>query len=509
MSQHRTAQLAKLAGKLAAIRLSKSPNKQADYKRTLFYELKSMGGVYFKCLQIMSVTLKFLEGWAGPKEMSVFNQIPTEKIDIEKYINPDDFVRYERQPFATGSFAQVYKGQLKTGEIVAIKILRPSIATNLKRDLRYLKRLARLFAEFLPSTILDYKKAVWEFCQTCLKETDYTQEIANMKYFYSFYQGHPYVVIPKVYESLSSSQVIVQDYLEGPTFADALTARTAINPASKIIKEATGSDLWTQLITTGGEALRMSMQAEYVFGDPHPGNIKLLPHNKIAFIDFGIIANKPTSQTAFRDWVQAYHNVLDGSGSLEPLVITTLSCFCPDVATALDTCKTYDERSLLNIFAEAAKHKLDSLKDDSIINELARNGHFFRLFTDDSFNTNNAMNVKVDTNNFQLLKAMQSYLGSLTVLDDVETGDRFAPAMLAAMDYALKYAEVYGVKSDLPQRSRFTVSESYEFLLETMSSLAESDQFIFEYINGKMAIWTVISWGTWLSMLNIPTRPPL
>jgi hypothetical protein len=42
-----------------------------------------------------------------------------------------------------------------------------------------------------------------------------------------------------------------------------------------------------------------------------------------------------------------------------------------------------------------------------------------------------------------------------------------------------------------------------------MSSLAESDQFIFEYINGKMAIWTVISWGTWLSMLNIPTRPPL
>jgi hypothetical protein len=488
MTQNRTAQLLRLAKKLAKIRMSSAPNKQAEYKRTMFYELKGMGGVYFKCLQIMSVTHKFLEGWAGPAEMSVFNQVPTEELNINQYIkNPAVFESYERQPFATGSFAQVYKGQLKTGQTVAIKVLRPSIANNLKRDIKYLKRLARLFAEFLPSTILDYRQVVAEFCANCLLETDYLREIENMKYFAGFYASHPYVVIPKVYEDLSSPVAIVQDYIAGPTFADALASRTATRPATQIAYDSTGSDLWVQMTIAGGEALRMAMQADYVFGDPHPGNIKLLPGNKIAFIDFGIIANKPTSQMAFYHWVQAYRDILSGTGGLEGLVEATLNCFCPDIAIALKTCRTSESRPILDTLAEAMASKFDNMKGDTIVNDLAKNGHFFRLFTD-VLDSGNALNVKLDTANFQLIKAMQAYLGSLTVLDNSETRDRFASAMLNAMDYALRYADVYGVENDMPLRSRFDRNQSYELLLDTVSSLAEGDQFIFQYLHDRMVV---------------------
>lgn len=472
--------------KLAKIQLSNSPNKQTEYKRTLFYEMKNMGGVYFKCLQILAVNNKFLEGWAGPAEMTVFNQIPTETIDVSQHIDVSAFSHYGTEPFATGSFAQAYKGRLKTGETVAIKILRPSISNHLDQDLRYLRRLAGLFTKFIVSPIVNYQDVIDEFCKTCVLETDYSREIANMEYFHKFYQGHPLVVIPKAYRSLSSSNVIVQDFIDGPTFADVLSA-TVNQPATEIAKRMTGSDLWSQLAVAGGEALRMAMQANYVFGDPHPGNIKLLPNNKIAFIDFGIIANKPISQAAFRDWVKAYRNILDGSGGLHKLIETTLMCFSPDFATALNNCSFDAAQPVLSVLAEAVTSKFDNMKDDRAVRDLADNGHFFRLLTE-VLDGGNALNVRLDMSGFQLLKAMQSFLGSLTVLDDRETRDKFASAMLAAMNYALSYAEAYGVKNDMPTKSRFSLGESYELLLETFSSLAESDQFIFERVSGRMLI---------------------
>jgi hypothetical protein len=487
MSQSRTLQFANLVKKLTTIKLSNSANKEFAYRRTLFYELKNMGGVFFKALQVLSVTYRFLEGWAGPKEMTVFNQIPTEDIDIDEYIKePAAFASIETQPFATGSFAQVYKGTLKTGEQVAVKILRPSIAHNLRGDIKYLKRIAHMFSGFLPSTILDYRQVIGEFCNNCLLETDYTREIENMKYFQSFYKGHPYVVVPKVYENLSSSTCIVQEFIAGPTFADVLIDHTSARPATYIANELTGSNLWTQMTIAGGEALRMAMQADYVFGDPHPGNIKLLPNNRIAFIDYGIIANKPTSQRAFYEWVKSYHAMLTGTGKLDHLAITSLNCFAPDLSLALDTCDMGDARSALSAITEALSAKFDNTQDDKLAHELASNGHFFRLFTE-SLDGHNALSVKLDTANFQLLKAMQSYLGSLTVLDNNETRDRFGSTMRAAMEYALQYAEHHGVKNDMPLRSRFNKNESYELLIDTMSSLAEGDQAIFKYISGRIA----------------------
>ncbi|MDR1032940.1 MAG: AarF/ABC1/UbiB kinase family protein [Candidatus Nomurabacteria bacterium] len=488
MRQSRVLQLAKLGKKLTVIKLSDTPNKEAAYKRTMFYELKSMGGVFFKALQVMSVTYRFLEGWAGPKEMTVFNRIPTEEIDIDNYIkNKSVFRSYERTPFATGSFAQVYKGVLSSGETVAIKVLRPSIARNLKGDLKYLKRVAQLFAGFLPSTILDYQKVVGEFCANCSLETDYLREIENMKYFQTFYKDHPYVVVPKVYAELSGSDVIVQEFIGGPTFADVLVEHTPFRPATKIANELTGSNLWTQMIIAGGEALRMAMQADYIFGDPHPGNIKLLPGDKIAFIDYGIIANKPTSQWAFYEWVKAYHATLTGKGGLDALATASLNCFASDIAIALNTCELNDASPALDTITEALASKFDNMKNDKIAKELAGNGHFFKLFTE-SLDGKNALNIKLDTANFQLIKAMQSYLGSLTVLDNSETRDRFAFAMQSAMNYALRYADIYGVKNDMPLRSRFNTNESYELLVDTVSSLAEGDQFIFKYINDRMTV---------------------
>lgn len=485
MSWRRTKDMVGLAKKLLKIKLDGGDGRA--YKRVIFYWLKDMGGVYIKFLQIMAVTSRFMEGWAGPQEMSVFNQVGREPINLADVLpNAAGLKTYETEPFATGSFAQVYKGTLISGEDVAIKVLRPSIANNLSEDLKYLRRLTGLMARFLPKVILDYKEAVREFTATCLLETDYIREAENMKYFAGFYHNHPYVKIPKVYEELSNGRVIVQEYIAGPTLADVMQKSTVTHSATQIIMEQTGSNLWTQLALAGGEALRMAITADYVFGDAHPGNIKLLPDNKIAFIDFGIIADKPTSQRAFYEWTVAYRDVLAGEGDMSKVLTTALNCFCPDIALALENCRVQDGGTILESLALAVDEKMNVMKGRSnLAKGLVANGHFVRLFTE-VLDSKNALNLKMDIANFQLMKSMQAFLGSVTTLDNNETGDRFIKTMVAAMDYALKSVEQIGVKDDMVLRSKFSRSEEYEMLLDTMSSLAEGDEFIFEYILGRI-----------------------
>ena len=131
--------------KLSKIYFSDLSFKENEYKRTLFYTLKDMGGVYIKFLQAISVTRRFMDGWGGPKEFDVFNQVMQEPIDFGGYIkNRDQFDYIEAKPFATGSFAQIYKAKLKTGEMLVLKVLRPSIVVNLKADLKKIKRIIKI-----------------------------------------------------------------------------------------------------------------------------------------------------------------------------------------------------------------------------------------------------------------------------------------------------------------------------------------------------------------------------
>ena len=89
------------------------------------------------------------------------------------------------------------------------------------------------------------------------------------------------------------------------------------------------SNLWLQLMVVGGEFLKTAMTEEYIFGDPHPGNMILLPNDKVAFIDFGIISRKPSSQEAFYQFVQSYYHILLGSEDYGQLLNSSLFCFCP------------------------------------------------------------------------------------------------------------------------------------------------------------------------------------
>ena len=315
-------------------------------------------------------------------------------------------------------------------------------------------------------------------------ETDYRREMANQEFFAKLYHNHPRVVIPKIYRELSSSDVIVQDFIDGPTLADVMSKATPEKPASQLAQELTGSDLWEQIVVAGGEALYTAMCADYVYGDPHPGNIILLPSNRIALIDFGIIANRPRSHRAFFDWVQSYHDILDGQGGFKRLLETSVTCFCPDIALAMQRCN-FGDADLLTVLSEAVTDKLDHEMNGNVSYlESFKAGHLADVFI--KVVDTKVIEVEIDMVNFELMKAMQAFLGSVTILDNAEGRHGFAEIMYRSMDYAINNATLRGIPNDNVHNTRLGVTESYELLVRTISTLADNDEYMFNFVRERI-----------------------
>lgn len=479
-----TSLLNPLIKELIKIKCSTCENKDYKYKRALFEAFKTKGGVYIKFLQVLSNMHDFMQGWSGPKDLEVFNKVELEPLDIYKYINKDNFDYVETTPFASGSFAQLYRGMIDK-KIVAIKVLRPRISENLRNDLLDLRQVIRIVQYFLPKSVIDYKGAFEEFSRNCLLEADYNREISNMEYFQRLYQDSKYVKIPFVYKEYSNDKVIVQEYIEGPTLADIMEKSKVGKSLQEIAFEETGSNIWTQIMILGGEALKTAIISDYVYGDPHPGNVILLPNDKIALIDFGIVANKPLSQEAFYLWTKSYYDVLMGSVDYNKLLETTYMCFCPDLLNAYK--KLSLKKDFLSYVTEAVNDKAMNNMENNKMKNLFQNGHLVKAFS--SFvDSKNALNIRLDLRNFQLLKSMQIFLSSVTTIDNNDGNNSFAKLMIGSMKYALYYVEKVGVKKDYNYSSKYTINESYEILLDTLSSLAEGDEFLFDDILERMNV---------------------
>jgi len=472
-----------LIKRLLKIHFSKENNKDYLYKKEIFYTLKDMGGVYNKFLQILCTTRKFMAGWSGPKEFEVYNKVDQEPIDMSWLPERDEYKWISDSPFAGGSFAQVYKAILKNGDEVVLKVLRPSIYNHLQKDLKKLRKIVKIFSIFISNDLIDINETFIEFTNTCLLETDYLREIANMKYFAKMYENSDKIKIPKVYENLSNKFLIVQEYIKGYSLADVITS---LKPGENIYErnlELTGSDLWQQLTIVGGELLRCAMLEDFSYGDPHSGNIILLPNNKVAFIDFGIIGNAPMSHKAFYDWTKSYYNILLGNFELIDFMQSTCNCFCPDYINALKKCTN---NNFFNVVGDSLESKLKAIEKDNIdINSLIKDGHIFILFTE-FIDKNNMLKINLDMKNFTLLKAISAYISTIYTIDKRFESNNFSYLMMNSMNYAFSFANSNTVDNDYIGKTKYNTSQSFELLDDVLCSVANNDEFLFNNIFERM-----------------------
>lgn len=491
MSESRTRVLVRLTWKLVWLRVAGGVNKQQESNRLLFETFKRLGGIYMKFLQILVLDSEFLKGWAGPSEYNVFEAVAFEKIDLPLLLRhemPDyemQFLTIDLKPFAAGSFAQVYRGRLRNGTNVILKVLRPSLVRNLKDDMKLLSRISRVTSLLFRGGIVDIREIYRQFAASVREETDYPREIRNAAWFYNYFTRNPDIVIPRTYPHLSSQHIIVQEEVGGISLAEVFQAQSDGEDPSLFVYEKVGSNIWTQLETVGTELLIGALTAEYVIGDPHPGNIKLLPKNKVGLLDFGVAAQAPANRQAFLEVLREYEKIYAGNFDAGSFTIAVLQFFDQELAQALEAAgellTPWDPRSLLKKIGDAARHAFDDVRTKAQVSNMLDQRMIVRMFNQ-NVNSKNRFGLAFNLEAADLLKSATT---CIKVIRAVGTEEQHFPILHRCLQNAIIFAD-QGNVADSEASPGPEPERALEFLSSWLAGIADSDPFLYRQITGKM-----------------------
>lgn len=181
-------------------------------------------------------------------------------------------------PIAAASLGQVYKGKLKTGEIVAVKVQRPDLAEKIALDIYILRGLADWGQKQFKGIRSNLVPILDEFASRLFEEMDYIQEGQNAEKFASLYSNIPDVYVPKIYWEYTNRRVLTMEWITGTklTFPDKI--------------EAQGVDA-RHLVEVGVQCtLLQLLEHGFFHADPHPGNLLATPDGKLVYLDFGMMS---------------------------------------------------------------------------------------------------------------------------------------------------------------------------------------------------------------------------
>lgn len=186
--------------------------------------LEDLGPTYVKLGQIMSMRsdilpdsyCKELERLRTDVKPLPFDVI---KSEIEKELGkPADvfFKEISPEPLGSASIAQVYLAVLSNGEQVVIKVQRPQIHEIMEEDIKLMRRAVSLL-KFTMGTgeLIDFRTVIDELWKTSQEEMDFLKEAANCDTFFENQREIKYVTCPKVYHELTTSHIMVMDYIKG------------------------------------------------------------------------------------------------------------------------------------------------------------------------------------------------------------------------------------------------------------------------------------------------------
>ena len=189
------------------------------------------------------------------------------------------FLSIEKNAIASASIGEVYKGVLKNGTVVAIKVKRPNIDSIVQTDFRILSIII-WFADHLvpiPKGFINLKVLFKELKKVIERELDYSLELNTILLFRERFKDMDVVQIPAVYSEFSTSTVLVMEWLEGIR----LTDMEALDQL-----EVSRQEIAQRLIKV---FLPQWLEPGTFHADPHPGNVLISTEGKIILLDFGMI----------------------------------------------------------------------------------------------------------------------------------------------------------------------------------------------------------------------------
>jgi hypothetical protein len=456
---------------------------QAD--RVIFNGFIELGGIYIKFLQLMMLKTKFFSTITPSEKMSVYDHVAVDQVDIKALLQKKIHATYlaqitelQLQPFAGGSFAQVYFARHSDGTPLVIKVLRPSLVVHIRSDLRMLGLIVGAIKGQL-KIATDVGSLFKDFKNVVMKETDYGSEVRNADYFFHYFHNNSQIVIPKTYRELCADNIIVQEYVDGIALTDVIEAKDNGLDPHEYVRQKLGSDLTKQMASLGSELVQSIFIADKIFGDAHPGNLKLLSGDRVGIMDFGIAGQPPVDRRAFMILMQDLVTICEGGFDAGVTFINGMRYFTPDLYRSINTLsKAYTSKQsgkidIMHEIRRAAIEAFEGSKDSTDFEQLLRGGRISTIMNG-VINQGNrfSLHVVMDAGTVVALRTADGYISLVEALGLVE---ELIPSVLKTA-----IQETYNNGAVLSGRSETMEMESaVNVVSDWAQNLIESDPMFF------------------------------
>ncbi|HZH58272.1 MAG TPA: AarF/UbiB family protein [Metabacillus sp.] len=273
-------------------KLSKKPEAEWDklwieigkkFRKTSF----ELEGLLIKIGQILSIRSDLLPSGFINQIQDLTDKVPPSNWnEIEKQLEnewgekPEFHLQsIEKHSIASASIGEVYKGVLKGGTVVAIKVQRPHIQSIIQTDFRTLAIIIWFADRFVPvpKGFIHFNVLFKELKQVIEQELDFQKEMKTLLHFKKRYQSSDIVKIPSVYTELCTPKILVMEWIEGIR----ITNEQQIDqlPFSR-------EELAKRLMSV---FLPQWLEPGMFHADPHPGNILFSVDGKVILLDFGMV----------------------------------------------------------------------------------------------------------------------------------------------------------------------------------------------------------------------------
>ncbi|MGW4774105.1 ABC1 kinase family protein [Nocardia sp. NPDC004278] len=233
------------------------------------------------------------------------------------------FREFDDRRAAAASLGQVHRAVWRDGTPVAVKVMYPGGKQAVANDLDQLRRMSTLATVFVPGA--DVKGVTEAICAGVLDELDYAAEADHQRAFAAAYADDPDFYIPRVVEQ--RGDVLITEWLDGTPLPRIVAAGTRAE------RDRAGMQLVRFMASSW-------IRSGLLYGDPHPGNFRVLPDGRLGIVDFG--ACTPWPAEGFEEWAFDYCDALFNGGPTDLEAAARRHGFC-------EPGRTLDAEDLFNM----------------------------------------------------------------------------------------------------------------------------------------------------------------
>ncbi len=261
----------------------RAEDRQKHYGAWLREEMTELGPAFIKLGQFLSTRSDLFDKHITQELARLQDDITPlpfeELVHIFDEFLPtwkDIFSNIDSVPIACASIGQVHIGTLReNGQKVVLKVQKPCVARSIRNDLATLERINSWLKQLQSPRASEVESLLIQYERFLASELDYTRELHHMEVFMKTLDGLP-VKVPKPYSHLSSSQLLVMEYVPSIKISDHAKLDQFMVDKPYVA---------TALIEV---FLHMMVHDGFIHCDPHPGNLGVMEDGEtLVLYDYG------------------------------------------------------------------------------------------------------------------------------------------------------------------------------------------------------------------------------